>query len=188
MDKWNVRCIQKLCLEDRQLTCLKDGVPPSARTNPSRTSSQPLSSHLTNPQAKGSEGPSATLVVAATEQFITLLDAIKIGMDEKDVLHPLLVDVVQSVNEVTDVEFENKGKIIQWLIKLNQMRVKRKYPRTRLESFILTSNKRIMVSKPPFPDHNQQSVPWPTQNYHAPALNQYQWSLLSMTTYLGLFP
>jgi ESCRT-I complex subunit VPS28 len=86
-------------------------------------------------QAKGSEGPSATLVVAATEQFITLLDAIKIGMDEKDVLHPLLVDVVQSVNEVTDVEFENKGKIIQWLIKLNQMRVQEKISQEEAREF-----------------------------------------------------
>jgi len=71
-----------------------------------------------NPEANAS----AALVVAATENFITLLDAIKIGMVEKDTLHPLLVEIIQAVNKVTEEEFENKGKIVQWLITLNQMR------------------------------------------------------------------
>lgn len=73
------------------------------------------------PAAQGS-GADAKLVMEATENFITLLDAIKIGMIEKDALHPLLVEVIHAVNKVTDVEFENKGKIVQWLITLNQMR------------------------------------------------------------------
>lgn len=64
----------------------------------------------------------ATLVMNATENFITLLDAIKIGLVEKDTLHPLLVDIIQAVNQVTDKDFESKGKIVQWLITLNQMR------------------------------------------------------------------
>jgi len=37
-------------------------------------------------------------------------------------LHPLLTDVIQSVNKVTDQDFEHRGKIIQWLITLNQMK------------------------------------------------------------------
>jgi ESCRT-I complex subunit VPS28 len=69
----------------------------------------------------GSEA-SAGLVVTATENFITLLDAIKIGMVEKDMLHPLLVEIIQAVNKVTDKEFDSKGEIVKWLIKLNQMR------------------------------------------------------------------
>jgi ESCRT-I complex subunit VPS28 len=64
--------------------------------------------------------------MSATEAFITLLDAIKIGMNEKDTLHPLLVDVVQAVSKVTDKEFENKAKIVEWLITLNQMRAAEK--------------------------------------------------------------
>jgi ESCRT-I complex subunit VPS28 len=43
-------------------------------------------------------------------------------MVSKTSLHPLLVAVVQSVNKVTDRDFENRGKIIQWLITLNQMK------------------------------------------------------------------
>jgi len=74
-----------------------------------------------NAAASGS-GANATLIVAASENFITLLDAIKIGMVSKDTLHPILVETIQAVNKVTSTEFENKGKIVQWLITLNQMR------------------------------------------------------------------
>lgn len=30
--------------------------------------------------------------------------------------------MIQSVNRVTDKDFENRGKIVQWLITLNQMK------------------------------------------------------------------
>lgn len=43
-------------------------------------------------------------------------------MLSKDALHPLLSEVIQAVNKVTDRDFENRGKIIHWLIALNQMR------------------------------------------------------------------
>lgn len=62
------------------------------------------------------------MILAATENFITFLDALKLNMVSKDSLHPLLSEVIQSVNKVTDQDFENRGKIIQWLITLNQMR------------------------------------------------------------------
>ncbi|KAL6237757.1 hypothetical protein BDW75DRAFT_228434 [Aspergillus navahoensis] len=67
-------------------------------------------------------GASGTLILTATENFITFLDALKLNMVSKDALHPLLSEVIQSVNKVTDADFENRGKIIQWLITLNQMR------------------------------------------------------------------
>ena len=67
-------------------------------------------------------GPSTSLIVAATENFITFIDALRINMTSKDTLHPLLGDVIQSVNKVTNEDFANRGKIIQWLITLNQMR------------------------------------------------------------------
>jgi ESCRT-I complex subunit VPS28 len=72
-------------------------------------------------QAPGS-GIAATHIVTASENFITLFDAIKMNMLSKDTLHPILVETIQAVNKVTDRDFENKGKIIQWLITLNQMR------------------------------------------------------------------
>jgi ESCRT-I complex subunit VPS28 len=67
-------------------------------------------------------GPSGTLILDATENFITFLDALKLGYLAKDALHPLLTDVIQSVNKVIDRDFENRGKIVQWLITLNQMK------------------------------------------------------------------
>ncbi|KAF5861972.1 Vacuolar protein-sorting-associated protein 28 [Aspergillus alliaceus] len=67
-------------------------------------------------------GASGSLILTATENFITFLDALKLNMVSKDALHPLLSEVIQSVNKVTDGDFESRGKIIQWLITLNQMR------------------------------------------------------------------
>ena len=61
-------------------------------------------------------------ILLATENFITFLDALKLNLLSKDQLHPLLSDVIQSVNTVTDRDFEGRGKIISWLIRLNGMR------------------------------------------------------------------
>lgn len=68
------------------------------------------------PVASGSQ------ILLATENFITFLDALKLNMLSKDSLHPLLSEVIQSANQVTKAEFENRGKIINWLIRLNGMR------------------------------------------------------------------
>ncbi|PHH80884.1 hypothetical protein CDD82_1464 [Ophiocordyceps australis] len=70
----------------------------------------------------GSGGASGVLILEATQEFITFLDAVKLGMLSKDQLHPLLSDVIQSVNRVTDQDFDNRAKIVQWLITLNQMK------------------------------------------------------------------
>ena len=67
-------------------------------------------------------GTNGTLILEATQDFITFLDALKLGLLAKDQLHPLLSDVIQSVNKVTDRDFEGRGKIVQWLIALNQMK------------------------------------------------------------------
>jgi len=72
--------------------------------------------------ATSSNGTNGTLILEATQDFITFLDALKLGLLAKDQLHPLLSDVIQSVNKVTDRDFEGRGKIVQWLIALNQMK------------------------------------------------------------------
>ncbi|CAK7236827.1 Vacuolar protein-sorting-associated protein 28 [Sporothrix curviconia] len=72
---------------------------------------------------KGSaNAPSGALILEATQDFITFLDALRLGLLAKDQLHPLLTDVIHAVNKVTDRDFENRGKIVQWLITLNQMK------------------------------------------------------------------
>jgi len=67
-------------------------------------------------------GSNGTLILEATQDFITFLDALKLQLLAKDQLHPLLSDVIQSVNKVTDRDFDGRGKIVQWLISLNQMK------------------------------------------------------------------
>jgi ESCRT-I complex subunit VPS28 len=101
---------------------LKIGLPATVETAPARTSSQ---QHRTSNSHAASGGPSAanaTAIVSASENFITLFDAVRMNILSKDTLHPILVDTIQAVNKVTDRDFENKGKIVQWLITLNQMR------------------------------------------------------------------
>lgn len=66
-------------------------------------------------------GASAALILEATENFITFLDALKLSFRAKDQLHPLLSEVIQAVNKVAP-DFEDRGKIVQWLIRLNQMK------------------------------------------------------------------
>ncbi|KAF7911035.1 uncharacterized protein EAF01_002543 [Botrytis porri] len=75
-----------------------------------------------NASTSNNNGTNGTLILEATQDFITFLDALKLGLLAKDQLHPLLSDVIQSVNKVTDKDFEGRGKIVQWLIALNQMR------------------------------------------------------------------
>jgi ESCRT-I complex subunit VPS28 len=72
--------------------------------------------------ASSSNGSNGTLILEATQDFITFLDALKLGLLAKDQLHPLLSDLIQSVNKVTDKDFDGRGKIVQWLIALNHMR------------------------------------------------------------------
>ncbi len=87
-----------------------------------------MPSTITTPSSSAAVGSSdrnntsGVLILEATQDFITFLDAVKLGLLSKDQLHPLLSDVIQSVNKVTDKDFENRGKIVQWLITLNQMK------------------------------------------------------------------
>ncbi|KAI1007388.1 hypothetical protein K3495_g828 [Podosphaera aphanis] len=85
-----------------------------------------LPSTVTAPSisASNSKGvnTNGALILEATQDFITFLDALKLGLLAKDQLHPLLSDVIQSINKVTDQDFESRGKIVQWLIVLNRMK------------------------------------------------------------------
>ncbi|KAK4542772.1 hypothetical protein LTR36_006148 [Oleoguttula mirabilis] len=97
---------------------LRIGLPATVETAP--TTHRPLSTATASNPA--TPHASAAHLVAASENFITLFDAIRMHMLSKDTLHPILVEIIQAVNKVTDRDFESKGKIVQWLITLNQMR------------------------------------------------------------------
>lgn len=74
---------------------------------------------------------SARLVAEATGNFITLMDALKLSYNSKAQLHPLLSNLVISLNDMltrdaaggdaTLLEFPAKSKLVSWLIKLNNL-------------------------------------------------------------------
>ncbi|KAH9438151.1 hypothetical protein MCOR02_001790 [Pyricularia oryzae] len=105
----------------------------------------PSNSHrqsgLQGASGNGSGGaPGGALILEATQDFITFLDALRLGLLAKDQLHPLLTDVIQSVNKVTDRDFENRGKIVQWLITLNQMKATEELTDTQARELELDIN------------------------------------------------
>ncbi|PYI07149.1 VPS28-domain-containing protein [Aspergillus sclerotiicarbonarius CBS 121057] len=108
---WGLEC-------PRATERLRIGLPATIEQASHSTPAANMAPAVTGPAG----GASGSLILTATENFITFLDALKLNMVSKDALHPLLSEVIQSVNKVTDIDFENRGKIIQWLIALNQMR------------------------------------------------------------------
>ncbi|KAM9904670.1 hypothetical protein OXX79_002633 [Metschnikowia pulcherrima] len=81
------------------------------------------------PAAPKSSAASARLVAEATGNFITLMDALKLNYNTKTQLHPLLSNLVISLNELVTreqsqtvtLEFPGKSKLVSWLIKLNNL-------------------------------------------------------------------
>jgi len=70
----------------------------------------------------GQTGISARAAAEATQTFITFMDALRLNYKAKDQLHPLLSEVMTTLNRATTADFDGRGKIVQWLITLNQMR------------------------------------------------------------------
>ncbi|MCJ1372687.1 Vacuolar protein-sorting-associated protein 28 [Loxospora ochrophaea] len=106
---------------------LRTGLPATALSTPTPSTPHPHShppsstSHHPPPAAPH---PTPASILLATENFITFLDALKLSYRSKDQLHPLLSEVITSVNAVTAGarDFEGRGKIVAWLIRLNGMR------------------------------------------------------------------
>ncbi|KAF9431223.1 hypothetical protein BGZ76_000504 [Entomortierella beljakovae] len=66
----------------------------------------------------------AKYVAETVQNYITVVDALKLGMTAVDQIHPLLADLMQSLNNVRSLpaDFEGRAKLREWLIKLNGMR------------------------------------------------------------------
>ncbi|KAI9221044.1 vacuolar protein sorting-associated [Blastocladiella britannica] len=56
-------------------------------------------------------------VAETVQHFITLMDAVKLGMVAVDQLHPMLSDLLAAMNKG-----QGRAKIREWLIALNQMK------------------------------------------------------------------
>jgi len=61
------------------------------------------------------------VVAETTQNFITLMDALKLRMRAKDQLHPLLSDLLGAYSKAGSEAGETRAKLVQWLITLNQL-------------------------------------------------------------------
>ncbi|KAI8581027.1 hypothetical protein K450DRAFT_234285 [Umbelopsis ramanniana AG] len=69
-------------------------------------------------------GKSAKYVAEVVQHFITLMDTLKLNIYAADSLHPILADLIQSLNNVSTLpaDFDGKAKVKNWLITLNGMK------------------------------------------------------------------
>ncbi|KAK9449171.1 vacuolar protein sorting-associated [Limtongia smithiae] len=86
------------------------------------TQSAPSHTPMQSNSTGGSAAASARAAADATGNFITFMDALKLNYKAKDQLHPLLGELMTSLNAVTTRDFDGRAKIIEWLIKLNAMK------------------------------------------------------------------
>ncbi|TID29340.1 hypothetical protein CANINC_002023 [Pichia inconspicua] len=64
------------------------------------------------------------IIAEATAAFITLLDAIKLGYNTRDSLHPLLANTLKSAGKViVNNDFKGRSNLVQWLIRINKMSI-----------------------------------------------------------------
>lgn len=63
----------------------------------------------------------AQLVAETTQNFITLMDALKLQMRAKDQLHPLLSDVLSAYARTGAENDDSRAKLLEWLITLNKL-------------------------------------------------------------------
>lgn len=104
------------------------GIPATVEHNTSSMTHNSGSSTGLDNQYNNNNNSSATnskAIAETTGSFITIMDAIKLNYKAKDQLHPLLSDLVQNINKVftNGREFANRGKLVEWLIKLNKLNI-----------------------------------------------------------------
>ncbi|KAJ1833537.1 Vacuolar protein-sorting-associated protein 28, partial [Coemansia sp. RSA 2706] len=83
-----------------------------------------IPSTIEHSSASGGTGNNARSVAKAVQDFITTMDALSMEMRSVDKLHPLLTDLLQSINAVPFIpaDFKWKPTFRDWLIQLNQMK------------------------------------------------------------------
>ncbi|CAK9439538.1 uncharacterized protein LODBEIA_P36380 [Lodderomyces beijingensis] len=121
MAKFGLNCPQAMAR-------LKSGVPSTVE----RASEIQLESGSANGNESGNgnsnnnnnnnASANARLIAEITGNFITLMDAVKLNYRARDQLHPLLSDLVVNLNEFSEnIEFQGKSKLVNWLIKINNL-------------------------------------------------------------------
>ncbi|KAI9677222.1 MAG: Vacuolar protein-sorting-associated protein 28 [Trizodia sp. TS-e1964] len=114
---WDIEC-------PRASERIRVGLPTTiSGSTQGNSNSQSHGQNQNNMNIHDNNNTTGTAVADATENFITFLDALKLNWLAKDSLHPLLADIIKSISKVNmGQDFEGRGKIVQWLITLNQMK------------------------------------------------------------------
>lgn len=102
------------------------------------------SSLATAPTSGGNtNNKSARLIAETTGNFITCMDALKLNYRTKEHLHPLLSELVVSLNDLVNnddnekgIEFQGKSKLVNWLIKLNNFQDNQELTSEEIEAFL----------------------------------------------------
>lgn len=75
--------------------------------------------------SSSSRGSDAKAVAKVVQSFVTLIDAIKLGIVTVEKLHPLLSELLRNINRTVDLNQDVLGireNIKSWLISLNKRR------------------------------------------------------------------
>lgn len=75
------------------------------------------------PSAQAGPAVSAKAVSEVTGLFITAMDGLKLNFRAKDQLHPIFSELVTSLSKVTGPNFAGRGKLVEWLVTLNKMKI-----------------------------------------------------------------
>lgn len=105
---------------------LKVGIPVTVEQSIGNTTESKTVSNEPNPVNSDSSKQirgGAKAIAEVTGNFITCMDAVKLNFRAKDQLHPLLSELITSLNRVTGNEFAGRGKLVQWLIILNKLKI-----------------------------------------------------------------
>ncbi|EJS41370.1 vps28p [Saccharomyces arboricola H-6] len=113
-DKYNITA-------SNAITRLERGIPITAEHAISTTA--PMTPGSNEQGSSSNKKFNAKYVAEATGNFITVMDALKLNYNAKDQLHPLLAELLISLNRVTRDDFENRSKLIDWIVKINKLSI-----------------------------------------------------------------
>ncbi|SCU91703.1 LAMI_0E06920g1_1 [Lachancea mirantina] len=98
------------------ITRLERGMPVTVEhAIQTKNSSTALSSNGKNISGKA--------VAEATGNFITVMDALKLNYRTKEKLHPLMSELLLSINRAGSQDFEYRKKLVEWTVKINKMNI-----------------------------------------------------------------